>query len=128
MVRVDLGEVRPLLGQLVLREDRVDGASLDARVAVDALLGVDVEHLDAVVVGIVGRRVDAVHGADLDARVVLDADARLGDHVGHAAASNIASTIAAASGGATTSSTSRSPSGAIVMVRNGQHSRSAATR
>ena len=70
-------------GQLVLGEAGVDRARLDARVAVDALLGVDVEHLDLVVVGLVGRRVDAVDGADLDARVVLGADAGLCDDVGH---------------------------------------------
>ena len=74
------GEV---LGELVLGEARVDRARLDAGVAVDALLGVDVEHLDLVVVGLVGRRVDAVDRADLDAGVVLGADAGLGDDVGH---------------------------------------------
>src|SRR5262249_42982530 len=66
-----------------LGEARVDGARLHARVAVDALLGVDVEHLRGVVPGLVGRGVDAVHGAHLDAGVVLRADAGLGDNVGH---------------------------------------------
>ena len=73
-------------GELVLGEAGVDRAGLDAGVAVDALVGVDVEHLDAVVVGLVGRRVDAVHRTDLDARVVLGADAGLGDDVGHSSA------------------------------------------
>src|SRR3712207_8986333 len=50
-----------------------------AGVAVDALLRVDVEHLDLVVVGLVGRRVDAVDRADLHAGVVLGPDAGLGD-------------------------------------------------
>src|SRR4051812_20048971 len=81
---VDLREALPLVGQLVLGEARVHGARLDARVAVDALLRVDVELLDAVVVGLVRRRVDAVHRAHLDAGVVLGADAGLRDHVGHA--------------------------------------------
>ena len=36
--RVQLGEVLPLLGDLILGEDRVDGAGLHARVAVDAFL------------------------------------------------------------------------------------------
>jgi len=71
----------------VLGGDRVDRARLDAGVAVDALLRIDVELLDVVVVGLVGRGVDAVDRADLDARVVLGADARLVDHVGHAGAS-----------------------------------------
>src|SRR4051812_49994143 len=84
VLHVDLREALPLLGQLVLGEAGVDWARLDARVAVDALLGIDVELLNAVVVGLVRRRVDAVHRAYLDAGVVLGADARLGDHVGHA--------------------------------------------
>jgi hypothetical protein len=46
-------------------------------------LGIDVEHLDLVVIRLVGGRVDAVHWADLDARVVLGADARLVDHIRH---------------------------------------------
>src|SRR3954465_15848027 len=84
VLNVDLREPLPFLGQLVLGEAGVDRARLDARVAVDALLGIDVELLNAVVVGLVRRRVDAVHRAYLDAGVVLGADARLGDHVSHA--------------------------------------------
>src|SRR5918998_1467860 len=82
--RVLLGVARPLLGQLVLGEARVHGAGLDAGIAVDALLGIDEEHLDLVVVGLVGRRMDAVDRADLDAGVVLGSDAGLGDDIGHA--------------------------------------------
>src|SRR6185437_1478956 len=83
VVRVDLHVLLPLVGELVLGEAGVHGARLDARVAVDALLGVDVEHLGRVVSGLVWRRVDAVDGADLDTGVVLGADARLSDYVGH---------------------------------------------
>ena len=83
VLRVDLREPLPLVGQLVLGEARVDRAGLDAGVAVDALLGVDEELIDLVVVGLVRRRVDAVDGADLDTGVVLHSDAGLGDHVGH---------------------------------------------
>src|SRR4051794_34814234 len=82
-VRVDLDVLLPLVGNLVLGEARVDRAGLDAGVAVDALLGIDVELLDLVVVGLVRRRVDAIDRADLDARVVLGPDAGLRDHVGH---------------------------------------------
>ena len=85
VVRVDLDVLVPLLRELVLGEAGVHGAGLDAGVAVDALLRVDVEHLDLVVVGLVRRRVDAVHGADLDARVVLLPDAGLCDDVCHEA-------------------------------------------
>ena len=80
---VALRELGPLVGQLVLGEARVHGARLDARIAVDALVGVDEEHLGLVVVGLVGRGVDAVDRAHLDAGVVLGADAGLCDDVGH---------------------------------------------
>src|SRR3954453_12139631 len=80
---VDVDVLLPLVRHLVLREAGVDRARLDAGVTVDALLGVDVELLDVVVVRLVRRRVDAVDRAHLDARVVLGADARLGDDVGH---------------------------------------------
>src|SRR5208282_19762 len=83
VVRVDLRVLLPLLGQLILREARIDRARLDAGVAVNALLGVDVQHLDRVIPGLVGCGVDAVHRADLDTRVVLGADARLCDHIRH---------------------------------------------
>src|SRR5438105_5971628 len=83
VLRVLLGEGRPLVGQLILGEAGVDRAGLDAGVAVDALLGVDVELLDVVVAGLVRGGMDAVDRADLDARVVLRADARLCDDVSH---------------------------------------------
>src|ERR1700682_813930 len=58
-VGVDLDEIAPLLGNLVLGKDRVHGTRVDARAAVDALVGVDVVHVSRVV------RVDAVHRTDL---------------------------------------------------------------
>src|ERR1039458_6119259 len=69
----DLGRRDVLLG-----EDRVDGARIDACTAIDALVRVDENH--PVLVGLV----DAVHGADLDAGLVLQVDAGLSDDVGHA--------------------------------------------
>src|SRR3954452_6836249 len=83
VVRVHLRELLPLVGQLVLGEARVHRAGLDARIAVDALVGVDVEHLDLVVVRLVRGRMDAIDRTHLDARVVLGADAGLRDDVGH---------------------------------------------
>jgi hypothetical protein len=59
------------------------GAGLDAGIAVDALLWIDVELVDLLVVGLIGGGMDAVHWADLDARVVLDSDARFSDDVRH---------------------------------------------
>ena len=79
--RVELERVVVLLGQLEVGEDRVDRARLDAGVAVDADLGIDVELLRGLEVGRARLRVDAVDGTDLDAGVVLDAAA--GDDVRH---------------------------------------------
>src|SRR5215218_6298349 len=90
--RVDLDVALPLVRELVLGEAGVHRAGLDAGVAVDALLGVDVELLDRVVVRLVGSRVDAVDGADLDAGVVLLPDAGLCDYIRHERA-NLANTI-----------------------------------
>ena len=64
-----------LLREIEVGEDRVDRARLDARVAVDADGGVDVELLGGLEVRIPRLRVDAVDRTDLDARVVLDAAA-----------------------------------------------------
>ena len=71
----------PLLGNLVLGEDGVDRACLDAGIAVDALLGIDEELVDLRIVGLIRGWVDAIDRTHLDARIVLDPDARLGDHV-----------------------------------------------
>src|SRR5690349_13006439 len=71
-----LGERGPLLGDAVVREDRLDRAGRLAGLAVDALVGVDVE--------LILPLVDAVDGADLDAGLVLHPDAGFGDHERHA--------------------------------------------
>src|SRR5690606_32948968 len=71
-------ELLPLLGDFLLRVDRLDRAGVDAEPAVDALLRVDVEHLPVLVLA-----VDAVDRADVHARRVLGADAGLGDDVRH---------------------------------------------
>src|ERR1019366_4158830 len=76
LVDVDVGD----LGRrdVLLGEDRVDGARIDACTSIDALRRSDENH--PVIVGLV----DAVHGADLDAGLVLQVDASLSDDVGHA--------------------------------------------
>ena len=71
---VDLGELLPVRGEIVLGEDRGHGAHGDACVAVHALVGLDVEHPPLV---------DAVDRALVHAGLVLDVDARFGDHVCH---------------------------------------------
>src|SRR5438552_19023482 len=72
---VELDEVLPLLGSLVLGEDRLHRAHGLARAAVYALVGMDVEHRLTLV--------DAVDRAHLHACLVFYVDARLRDYVRH---------------------------------------------
>src|SRR5262249_17684358 len=72
---VHLNELLPVRRRLVLGEDGLDGADGLAGAAVDALIGMDVEHGLALV--------DAIHGADLDAGLVFHVDARFRDDVRH---------------------------------------------
>jgi hypothetical protein len=83
--------------------------------ATDALVRVDEELADVVVVRLFRRRVDAVDRTDLHAGVVLHVDAGLGDDVGHPSAS----------AGIVTTRTP--PASSTSKSRDGQHSRSAAT-
>src|SRR4029079_17211993 len=69
----------PLLGHVVLIEDRLDGADRLTGTAVDAFVRVDVQHPVALV--------DAVHRTFLDAGPVEQVHARLGDDVGHRSSS-----------------------------------------
>src|SRR6185295_17196578 len=76
---VVLGDERlPLVRHLFEGEDRLDGTRVDAQAAVDALLGMDVEHLPILVLA-----VDAIDRADVDAGRILHSDARLSDDVRH---------------------------------------------
>src|SRR6478735_1996616 len=74
---LDVGRVvvLPLVGQVVLVVDGLDGTLRLARTAVHALVRVDVQRPLALV--------DAVHGALVDAGAVLDIDAGERDDVGH---------------------------------------------
>ncbi len=79
---VGLVVVLPLVGQVVLVVDRLDGADRLARTAVDALVGVDVERALTLV--------DAVDGAFVDAGAVLDIHAREGrSHTSRAQSSSL---------------------------------------
>src|SRR5262249_49345637 len=75
----------PLVGELVLGEDRIHRTGLDASIAVDALFGIDKELLHIGEAGLVFSRVNAIDRADLHAREVLQIDAWFGDHIGHVA-------------------------------------------
>src|SRR5690606_22281438 len=72
---INLVEVRPFAGQVVLVVDGLHRAYRLAGTAVDALVGVDVEHAPALV--------DAVDGAFFNACLVEHIDARLRDDVSH---------------------------------------------
>jgi hypothetical protein len=75
-VRAVLGDKRNLIsGHVFLGEDRADGAGGNARAAVNALLGVNVE--------LIVTLVDAFDGANFDAGGILRADAGLTNDVGH---------------------------------------------
>src|SRR5918996_6571573 len=75
---VDCGELFPVGGHIVLGEDRRHRAYRHTGIAVDALLGLDVQHPRTLV--------DAVDRALVHTGLVLYIDARFRDHVGHASA------------------------------------------
>src|SRR5262249_9135618 len=93
VVGVDLGEVLPLLGQIIFSEDRLDGAGRLASSAVDALGWVNVEHFRALEIGFILARMNAINGADVNARGVFGAYAGLGYNVSHK--SSLAGTVGA---------------------------------
>src|SRR5262245_8210741 len=72
---VEADELGPLRGDVVFLENRPRGAFRHARLAVDAVVGVDDEHVPPLV--------EALAGADRHAVGVLAVDARLANDVGH---------------------------------------------
>src|SRR5688572_20328616 len=72
---VEVDEALPLLGCLVLSEDRLHRTYRLARATIDALIGMNEQLVIALV--------DAVDRAHLDTRLVLHTDARLSDYVRH---------------------------------------------
>ena len=72
---VSVDVVHPLVWDIVFVEDGLNRANGLAGTAVDALVGVDVEHPFALV--------NAVHGTFFDAGSIQDINAGLGDCVGH---------------------------------------------
>src|SRR5450830_278230 len=80
-VGVDLEVVLPLVGDRLFREDRGHRAGRLAIAALDAYVGIDVEHLRSREIRFVLARVNAVDRAHIDAGGVLRADAWLSDDV-----------------------------------------------
>lgn len=83
---IDLEVACRALGQRVLRDYRVDGAHIGARTAVDTGARIDVQHLGALVLAFLRRRMDAIDGAHRNAgRIVATV---LSDNIGHVGNSN----------------------------------------
>ena len=81
--QVQMNECRPFMGSFVQRVDRLHRAGRHAGAAVDAFVGVDVEHLGRIERGLVFARMDAVHRADVDAGGIFRFNARVGDDEWH---------------------------------------------
>lgn len=82
-LRIDLDVLVPFLGKVFFGVDGLHRALVHAQTAVDAGVGIDVEHLRVFELGFIFGGVDAIHRADFDTGGVLGADARFGDDVRH---------------------------------------------
>ena len=73
----------PLLRQVVLRKDRRDRASRNARAAVDTLNWIDEKLIGIAVIAFVFFRVDAIDRARVHAGGVLGADTGFCNYISH---------------------------------------------
>src|SRR3954469_8412122 len=80
---ISLDEGDPFGRQIILGEDGGHGAFIDAHVAVDAGVGIDVEHFFFLEIRFILLGMNAIDRADHDAGRVFGTDAGLGDDVGH---------------------------------------------
>jgi hypothetical protein len=83
VLRIHFREMRPLLRQIIQREDGGNRADRYACTTIDALDWVDVELRHGLLIHLVLLRVDAVHRAGIHTRCVFGAYARLGNDVCH---------------------------------------------
>src|SRR3990172_2702596 len=81
VLRVGLEVLLLIFGNFILRPDRRDRAFVHAQAAVDAGLGVDVQHLLLGEIRILLRRVDAINRTDSHAGRVLGSDAGVANYV-----------------------------------------------
>ena len=79
---IDLGVVVPLIRDGFFSENSFNRAFRFTGTAIDAFVGVDVEHL-AIRLVVSVRRMDTVDGADFYAGSIAGPDARLSDDIGH---------------------------------------------
>ena len=82
-IGVDRREAIPLFGQVLERKDGRHRADRDARSAIDAFRGMDIQLCFALEIGFILARMYAVYRTDIHAGGVFCADSRLGDHVSH---------------------------------------------
>ena len=75
MLRVQINEIAPLVRRFVERVDRLHRTGRHAGAAVDALVGMDIQHLGGLEIGLILPGMNAIDRADVDTGSVLGADA-----------------------------------------------------
>ena len=78
-----LGELGPLLGEIVRRKDRGNGANRHASAAIDTFDRVDVKHLGVSELPFILLRMNAIYRASVDAGGILGSNAGLCNYICH---------------------------------------------
>jgi hypothetical protein len=83
VIGIHFDEVFPLFGTIIFREDGLDRTSRLASSAIDALIGVDVEHLGCFEGLFILARMNAIYRANVDTGGVFGPNAGLRYHISH---------------------------------------------
>lgn len=83
IIEIDLDELVPFLGNVLLLTDGFDRAFINTQGAIYTGIGINVELVGSAEIRLVFGGMDAVYGADLHTGSVLGSNAGLGDHMGH---------------------------------------------
>ena len=83
MVGIDLHEMPPLFGHVVVEINRLDGAFVNACTAVYACIGIDEKLGRGLKAGFIGPRMNAIDGADHHAGCIFFIGVRFGNDVSH---------------------------------------------
>ena len=84
VISVDLDKVLPLFGDILIPEDRFDGASWLTSSAVNAFIRMNVEYFRRLIFSFILPRMNAVDGADIDTGSIFGADTGFANHIsGH---------------------------------------------
>src|SRR6266853_751314 len=83
VLRIPLGVLFPLFRKVVEGEDGRDRTHRNAGAAVDALHGIDIQHLLGPELLRVLLGMNAIHRTGVNAGSIFGSDAGLGNHVGH---------------------------------------------